>query len=200
MTGYQTDVTRQYPKPNTYTELRRYVGMIGFFRRMIPHFADRIFLLSEMLRLQENSCELQWTPEATTQFEDSRRMLDEAVQIPHPSSTSDVYHLVTDASEYAIGSALYQLIDGDPSPVGFFSKKLSMTQQRYSTYDRELLAIYESVIHFRENLSGHFVICFTDHKPIACVFNNKTPGNTDRQERYWSVILEFVHEMDFIKG
>lgn len=39
-------------------------------------------------------------------------------------------------------AVLEQQQGGEYKPLGFFSKKLSETEQRYSTYDRELLAIY----------------------------------------------------------
>lgn len=55
--------------------------------------------------------------------------------------------IATDASNHAIGGVLQQTVDGVMQPLGFFSKKLAPTQ-RYSTYDRELLAIFETIENF----------------------------------------------------
>ena len=104
---HKLEVIKSFPLPQSYSELRRYMGMIGFFRRMIPHFSERTMLLSEMLRLQQNVKLLDWSKDSEKQFEESKTMLCDAVMIPHPSSTSNVFHLVSDASNFAVGAALY---------------------------------------------------------------------------------------------
>ena len=196
----KSEAVLNFPQPQDYRDLRRYMGMLGFYRRMIPRFADRVFLLSEMLRTQPNAKTLEWTPEAVEQFESSRRMLSEAVCLPHPSASSDSFHLVTDASSIAIGAALHQIVDGQPQPIAFFSKKLNEAQRRYSTYDRELLAAYESVLKFRDTIQGQNVTLFTDHKPIASAFQSRKPAKTDRQQRHLAVIQEYVADVQYLRG
>ncbi|GFU63991.1 transposon Ty3-I Gag-Pol polyprotein [Trichonephila clavipes] len=61
---------------------------------------------------------------------------------------------MTDASDFAVGSVLQQHIETTVEPLGFFSRKLSATEKKYSTFDRELLSIYLSVKHFRHMLEG----------------------------------------------
>ena len=63
--------------------------------------------------------------------------------------------------------ALEQQADGRWQPVGFFSRKLTSTQARYSTYDRELLAAYEAVRYFRRVLEGRDFVNRTDHRPLV---------------------------------
>jgi hypothetical protein len=46
-------------------------------------------------------------------------------------------------------------------------KKLNPTQEKYSAYDRELLAIYEAVKHFHHMLKARHFTIFTGHKPIT---------------------------------
>jgi len=71
--------------------------------------------------------------------------------------------LTTDASDKGIGAALEQEIDNIWHPVGFFSSKLSPTQKKYSTYDRELLAIFEAIKFFKRFLEGQsFKVFVTD--------------------------------------
>ena len=55
------------------------------------------------------------------------------------------------------------MIDSNPSRVAFFSRKLSLAQLSYSTYDGELLGAYLAVLHFKSIIDGHAVIIFTDH-------------------------------------
>ena len=55
-----------------------------------------------------------------------------------------------DASDVAVGAALHQRVDDTWQPLGFFSKRLELAETRYSTFGRELLAVYISIRHFRD--------------------------------------------------
>ena len=64
---------------------------------------------------------------------------------------------------------LSQQQNGAWKPTAFFSRKRTPTHQRCSTFDRELLAIYSAIQHFRYFLEGRTFTVFTDHKPLAPV-------------------------------
>ena len=70
---------------------------------------------------------------------------------------------MTDASDVAVGAVLQQLIDNQWCPVAFFSTKLKPAETRYSTFDRELLAIYLGIKHFRHFVEGRQFHVLTDH-------------------------------------
>lgn len=90
------------------------------------------------------------------------------LMLSHPRSDADL-SLVTDASNAAAGAALNQIIDNFAQPLGYFSKKFKTTQQKYSTYDRELTAMYLAVKHFRDLIEGRTFHILTDHKPLVLV-------------------------------
>ena len=82
-----------------------------------------------------------------------------------PDDEADL-RLVTDASDMAMGAALEQLEKGIWKPLALFSRKFTPAQSKYSTYDRELMAIVEAVKPFLYYLEGRpFEVC-TDHNPI----------------------------------
>ena len=72
------------PRPPDSESLRRYLGLIGFYRRMVPHFADVVFHLTELIRLNPKSKELTWTEEQSRAFADSKAALADACVLPHP--------------------------------------------------------------------------------------------------------------------
>jgi hypothetical protein len=110
-----------------------------------------------------------------------------ATLLAHLDTTAP-FALVTDASTSAIGAALQQHVQNAWQPLAFFSKTLNPAQQKYSEYDRKLLAIYEAVNHIRHMLEGlHFTI-FTDHKPITYAFQQKRDKCSPRQFNH----LDFV--------
>jgi cleavage and polyadenylation specificity factor subunit 1 len=43
-----------------------------------------------------------------------------------------------------------------------YNRRPNPAQQKYSAYDRELLAIYEAIKHFRHMLEARHFIIFTD--------------------------------------
>jgi hypothetical protein len=72
-----------------------------------------------------------------------------------------------------MGAVLQQRADNARQPLAIFSKKLNRPQQKYSAYDRELLAVYKAVKHFGHMLEARHFIIFTDHKPITYAFQQK---------------------------
>ena len=75
-----------------------------------------------------------------------------------------------DACQYGVGAALEQPCDNYNTrwkPVAFFSKHLSETQQKYSTSERELLAIVLGCEHFRQLL---YVTRFLQREYLEIIF------------------------------
>jgi hypothetical protein len=87
--------------------------------------------------------------------------------------------LVTDASTTAMGAVLQQWAQNAWQPLAFFSK-MSTAQQKYSVYDRELLAIYEAVKHFRHMIEARHFEIFTDHKPSSRPVPSRAPRSRQR--------------------
>ncbi|GFT16561.1 retrovirus-related Pol polyprotein from transposon 17.6 [Trichonephila clavipes] len=78
-----------------------------------------------------------------------------------------------DASDYAIGGAFTKLWTLSYSHWLSFSRKLTSSEKSYSAYDRELLAIYSAIRHFRYMLEARDFTEFTDHKPLTYDFRQK---------------------------
>jgi RNase H-like domain found in reverse transcriptase len=55
---------------------------------------------------------------------------------------------------------------GGAEPLGFFFQKLSAAKTHYSAFNRELLAVYSGILHFRHMLEGRNFTIFTDHMPL----------------------------------
>ena len=145
----------EFAPPECSRDLRRFMGMLNFFRPMILSFAKIALGLSELLRDQPAAKKLTWTEAADLSFSDLKQALANCPTLSFPSTDVSNYHIVSDSSNFAVGAALYQIVDSQPAPIAFFSKKLSDLQKTYSTYDRELLAAFLSVLHFKSLIDGH---------------------------------------------
>lgn len=113
-----------------------------------------------------------WTDEANTAFEKCKTDLGQVTCLSHPVPGAQLVMHV-DASDFAVGAVLQQIVDNKLQPMGFYSKRMTETQKRYSTYDRELLAIYQSIKFFKYMIDGRNCIIYTDHKPLIFAFQQK---------------------------
>ena len=102
---------------------------------------------------------------------------------------------MTDASDVAIGAVLQQYLDGKWCPLSYFSRKLSPTEQRYSTFDRELLAVYCAIRHFRHFLDAREFHVLTDHRPLTYTLNSKPDHHSPRQVRQLDYISQFTTDL-----
>ena len=91
--------------------------------------------------------------------------------------------MVVDASTSAVGVVLQQVTDSHAKPLAIFSKALNCAQVNYSVFDRELLAMYLSLRHFRYFLEGRAFTLFTNHKPLVSAVTSPMKEATARQQR-----------------
>lgn len=108
--------------------------------------------------------------------------------------------LTTDASDTAIGASLEQSIDDIWRPIGFFSKKLIPAQTRYSTYDRELLAIFSAIKFFKHLLEDRQFVIRTDHKPLTYMLQTNLEKASKRQIHHITYIAQFNAVIMYVKG
>jgi len=93
--------------------------------------------------------------------------MSNAVLKPINHDSNEQIYLITDASNVGISGWIGQKEDGVIRPAAFHSRCLNKGQTNYTTTDKELLAIVDSLRHFRGELQGHKVIVLTDHKPLV---------------------------------
>lgn len=117
----------------------------------------------------------------------------------HPDPEAELT-LTTDASDTAIGAVIHQRAKEEWQPLAFLSKKLNQAQKKYSPYDRELLAIYTSIRHFRHMLEGRIFTVYTDHKPITHAFNQDPLRSSPRQARQLDFISQFTTDIQHLAG
>ena len=107
---------------------------------------------------------------------------------------------MTDSSNTAVGAVLQQHINGTWHPTSFFSKKLTPAETRYSTFDRELLAMYLAIKHFQHLLERRHFHILTDHKPLTHALNTWSDHHSPRQARQLDYISQFTSVIRHIQG
>ncbi|UYV63773.1 hypothetical protein LAZ67_2005590 [Cordylochernes scorpioides] len=189
---------KHIPIPDTVGKLRRFLGMLNFYRRCLPNAASTQAPLHAMVEGRKNaSC--QWTPTALQAFDQCKCQLANAALLHHPFPEAPLC-LTVDASDFAVGAALHQQVGNNFQPIAFFSRKLDAAQRKYSAYDRELLAVYLAIKHFRHLLEGRQFLVYTDHKHLTYAFKQNLDKASPRQCRHLDFIGQFTTDIRHIAG
>nr|VZI42778.1 unnamed protein product [Spirometra erinaceieuropaei] len=188
-----------FPVPNTLTQLRRFIGFINYYGRFIPHCAAILAPLTDLLKSKAKPIEL--SPAAHTAFGEAKKALADATMLHHLRYDAHAQLiLTTDASSSAVGAVLHQQVNNQLQPLAFFSQKLQPAQTHYSTFSRELLAIYLAIRHFRHLLEGRDFSVHTDHKPLTYALKAKPDRYSPREVRHLDYILQFTADIRYVLG
>ena len=100
------------------------------------------------------------------------------------------FRIEAGSSDFASGAVLSQQLPGEEKwhPVAFYSKSLSLVEQNYEIYDKEMLAIIHALEEWRHFLEGacHPVEIWTDHKNLEYFMTVK---KLNRRQARWSLYL-----------
>lgn len=190
-----------FPPPKTVQAMRRFLGMINYYRRFLPGAAlHQAALVDALTKINGKGAKpFLWTPELLEKFDACKKSLSLATILAHPDTTAEL-GLFTDASSTHIGAALQQRVNNQWEPLAFFSKKLTPRQTTWPAYYRELLGVYEAVQHFRYILEVQHATIYTDHKPLVHAFSQRREKLPPAQLNQLSFISEFTTDVVYIKG
>ena len=156
--------------------------------------------LNDLLKdSKKGNASITLTEEAKNAFVQSKNALANATLLAHPITCLPI-SIAVDASDFAIGAVLQQRVGNAWQPLGFFTKRLSSAQRKYSAYDRELIAIFSAVKRFKYAIEGRNFIIFTDHKPLTFAFNQNLEKCSPRQLRHLDYIGQFTTGIRHIKS
>jgi len=146
-------------------EIQRFMGVVNYFARFCKDLATKGSCPYE---LQGSTKQFKYTHLHDEAFKQVKElMMSNAVLKPINHDSDEQIYLITDASNIGLSGWIGQKEDGVIRPAAFHSRCLNKGQTNYSTTDKELLAIVDSLRHFRGELQSHKVIVLTDHKPLA---------------------------------
>ncbi len=174
------------PVPKTKWQLMRLLGMCGFYRRFVPNFAA---VTSPLTNLLKKGVKFSWSVECQKSLEMVKAILASKPALVALDFSAS-FKLAVDACDVGVGAVLLQTDgSGIDKPVAYFSKKLNRHQKRYSTIEKEALALVLAVQHFEVYISsaGGDLEVLTDHNPLTFLAKFKT--SSQRVFR-WSHILQ----------
>ena len=183
-------------RPKTKKQVRSFIGLVNHFRNFIPNFAAIAVPLTDMTKKGKPN-HVEWSEAAERAFITLKESLIKDPILKLPDFTKRFY-IQTDASEYAIGSVLMQRHGSQLMPVVYASQKLLPRECKYSTMEKECLALVWAIKHFKDYLYGREFTLQTDHQPL--IYLNKCKVSNSRIMR-WALFLQpYSIHIEAIKG
>ena len=156
----KVEAVKNFPRPTCAKEIKRFIGLVNFYRRHIKDLGIIVQPLTELTkkdRTTGNTVAFVWTDKCETAFQEIKEKLTTAPILQFPDLTKEFF-LWTDASQVGFGAVLEQEnSDGVRLPVAFASKPTNQAQAKYSVTELEVAALIFALEHFEVYLLGNSV-------------------------------------------
>jgi len=189
------DPIRKFPAPRKPKDVKRFLGLCGWYRQYIPNFATIVEPLNKCLRKDAG---FQWSQEQVNSFDTIKNCIINATALSIPDFSKE-FILRTDSSDVGLGAVLAQIgDDGKEVPIAFASRSLSNTERHYHATEKECLAITWSLKKFEAYLDGLPFTLETDNR--ALVWLNKMKDTNSKFMRWSLRIQDFAPKIVHCPG
>ncbi|WVZ89774.1 hypothetical protein U9M48_036138 [Paspalum notatum var. saurae] len=179
-----------WKQPQTVTEIRSFLGLVGYYRRFIKDFSK---IAKHMTALTQKNAKFAWSPKCEEAFGTLKKLLTSTPVLAQPDITKpfDVY---CDASGSGLGCVLMQ----EGRVIAYASSQLRKHEVNYLTHDLELLAVVYALKKWRHYLLGNTCHIYTDHKNLKYIFTQ--PELNMRQRRWLELVKDYDLEVHYHPG
>ena len=195
---------RAYPRPQTQSQLRAFLGLLNFYGSMVPHLQSILRPLNKALQPDagsKSSRVVVWDEAMGLAFANAKDVFAKAVLTQLPDF-SRPFIVKTDASEVGLGACLSQRTkDGVERPIAFYSKGMDAQMgdpeaAAIKTRELELYAFLLASRKWRHYLYGRSFEWHTDHKPL--LWDEKEP--TKKVLNWLAELKELDFRAVYVKG
>lgn len=185
--------------PTSITDQRSFLGFVNVYRRFIPHFTRIAKPLCEQLKGSKRKEDaVDWTGDAESAF----RELIDAVSSPNMRAIplrGLKYSMDIDTCSYQVGCASFQIYpDEERKPIGFWSRRLTSSEEIYSVSEKECLAVIYGIPTCRPYLVQEEFDFHTDHQCRRWLI--KTADHSWRLMRWRLRLSEYSFKTHHKKG
>ncbi|GJU67178.1 putative reverse transcriptase domain-containing protein [Tanacetum coccineum] len=173
---------KDWASPKTPTEIRQFLGLVGYYRRFIEGFSK---IAKPMTKLTQKKVKFEWGDKQEAAFQLLKQKLCSAPILALPEGSED-FIVYCDASIKGLGAVLMQR----EKVISYASRQLKIHEKNYTTHDLELGAVVFALKIWRHYLYGTKCTVFTDHKSLQHILNQK---ELNMRQRRW---LELLSDYD----
>ena len=163
----------EYPAPKTAKQVLRFLGMSSWYRKWIPEYST---IADPLINLTRKSVKFLWDEKCQQAFDTLKQKLISAPILCRPDYNLE-FILETDASNTGLGCVLIQRDrDNNDRVIAYASRVLSPAERKFSTTERETLAVLWSIRKFHCYVEGDHFRVISDHSSLLWLFNLKNPS------------------------
>ena len=155
-------------------------------------------LLKPIYDLTRKSRHFIWGKEQQEAFGEIKRLVKAPVL--HMPNHEGQFHLYSDTSKFAAGSALYQIQNGKPTLIAYASKRLPEAARIYSITELELCGLAINIASFSHLLKRVDFDPILDHLALTHIIKSKAEPVTPRIERLLELISSYLFNLYYMKG
>ena len=164
-------ILRDYPPPTLVAEVRSFLGMAGWYRKMIEKYAT---IAKPLINLTKKYAKFIWDETCKNSFETLKQKLTSKPIIAFANHNLP-FNLYTDSSGYSISAILCQVQEGRERVIAYAGRNLSPAEQKYSICERECLAVFYAFKQYDSYLRFNFTQVYTDCKPLTEILMRSEP-------------------------
>ena len=180
-------------------QVRQVLGFFSYFREFIPDFAQHAYPLTE---LTKKGCpdKVVWGPKEQESFDLLKTLLIQAASTPLTIiDCAKPFTICADASDYAVAAAVTQPDENNRArPVAFASVKLSPTQCKWATVEKEAYAAIWALQKFQRWIFWCPVTVLSDHNPLT--FLTQASPRSTKLMRWALALSEFNVTFKYKEG
>ena len=190
----KVEAIRGLPAPTCVKEVRSFVGMCSYYRRFIPNFSQ---IAEPIIDLTKKYAHFKWTDNHQKAFDFIKESLTCVPLLVYPDPNRP-YTLFTDASDTCIGACLTQLCDNEENPIYYLSHKLSRSQCKWSTVEKEAYSVHWALQKLHYYLHDAEFVIKTDHKPLKYLLESPMQN---RKIQLWALSMAGYNcRIEYIRG
>ena len=186
------DAILRMPVPENKQAVQRLLGMVNYVAKFYPHITSATAKLRALLR---KDADWKWEEKHQTSFERIKQMLVNPACLAFYDVAKPV-SLEVDACKDGLGAVLIQ----NDCPVGYASRAMTESQQRYAMIEKELLAVVFGCERFHQYIYGKKVLIESDHKPLENIFKKPLASAPLRLQRMLLRLQRYDIDLQYKPG
>ncbi|XP_038047480.1 uncharacterized protein K02A2.6-like [Patiria miniata] len=197
----KVQIIKDYPCPTKVSEVRSFLGLVGYYRKYIKDYCK---IAEPLVNLTRKDTSFVWSKTCQDAFEELKQKLQEPPVLVYPRFDGTEFILQTDASNVGLGFILAQQQDGEEKVISYGGRTLSKAERKYSTTELEALAVVEDLLYRQWQVYGkkttpeqvvtqlYIPVCFVDivlsnchDHVLAAHFGLQKTYHKVRQRYFW---------------
>lgn len=193
----RTESIRSMEEPKSLKKVQAVLGTLNYVRHFIKDFSTLAKPLTDLLSTKSSKhrhfC---WNETCSKAFYALKQAALDAPLLEIIDFSKEVF-IRSDSSQFGQGAVLFQYDnDGREHVVAYASRKFSLSERNWATFQQEASAIVWALEKFHEFIGGHPVTVQTDHKNLSWISKSIMPQLT----RWRLRLQDFDFHVEFIPG